>query len=284
MDSIQETESLKRAKEWDESYFNDWIRKYPETEHGLIRERLKYIREYAIKHPTFDSCDFVPSKAAYRYYDLRDGWIEDSGVDVNEFYNLNLLQSSINTLGLKPEPTFEFIVYLWGTISKKNPYVSANKRKKLKAGKKCVAEILDYINKHDAEQLKLAIWVGSKKFDYENNFFIENLLKAYLLDGNSVDVLVEDKDNKRKFHYLLVKTLLDFIKEHNRETSKESKYTQAERTFSLCVLYLVKGINIPDINNIQPNLFGVEYNCNFDKLMRDYENYSPDFISPELFE
>lgn len=74
------------SAEWEESqFFNAWIKKYPESKHKEIIERLKYIRLYALLFPEYDGEQWVPSQDAINYYNDRIWWIENCGLSEEEF-------------------------------------------------------------------------------------------------------------------------------------------------------------------------------------------------------
>ncbi len=58
-------DDYKESAEWEESQlFNAWIKKYPESKHKEIIERLKYIRSYALLFPEYDGEQWMPSCGA----------------------------------------------------------------------------------------------------------------------------------------------------------------------------------------------------------------------------
>ena len=71
----------KESLEWEESQlFNAWIKKYPESKHKEIIERLKYIRSYALLFPEYDGEQWVPSQDAINFYNNRGQRIDASGL------------------------------------------------------------------------------------------------------------------------------------------------------------------------------------------------------------
>jgi len=86
----------KESAEWEESYyFNAWIKKYPESKHEEIIEKLKYIRSYALLFPDYDGEQWVPSQNAINYYDNRGSRIDASGLSQKEFDEFEILQETI---------------------------------------------------------------------------------------------------------------------------------------------------------------------------------------------
>lgn len=102
----------------EETMFDAWIRKYPESDHADIIERLQYIREYIMKYPEFDGEEWHPSQSALNHYQYRAEKLTNTGLSEDEFYAFDILQEAITDLGLSPKATIEFILYLWNELSR----------------------------------------------------------------------------------------------------------------------------------------------------------------------
>ena len=230
----------KENAEWEEErLFNAWIKKYPAEKCTDIKERLQYIRKYALLYPDFDGEEWFPSQAAINYYEIRQERLEYCKLSEADFYSLKEIQESIKELGIQPKPTFEFIVYLW--------------------------DILKRWWEHGDVEL-----VTERIKRLFNDRFIKSLFAVFLnsnVEGlNSVETV---KPDKLEIDYILIKTLLDNLPiKYTKE--KKGKYTKAERIFSLSVLWLTG--EIAHGKNDCPLDTETFNNGTFDLLMRRYKD------------
>lgn len=254
-------------KKMDEGAFSLFLEEYPENEHAHITEKLSYIRDYNLH---FAYCDNEgPSLRPDHelYYRNREWILQEIGFNESKFYSFKLLQEQIKLLKLNPTPTFEFIAYLYYCTLK-------NRDKKSTTYAEKISEILSLIDDKDAD---MTIKVGHKKFSFENKLFIKSMLMHYKEANLQALYMVnyENKSQKRETDYRIIKTLLDYLP--IEKTKKRGCYTQAERNFSLCVLYFLG------------SLLGDEYevclnnNATFDKLMRDFKDTKDTYIGISLF-
>lgn len=259
-----ESEAL---KDMENGAFTSFLKNYPEEEHASIEEKLAYIRDYNLH---FAYCDdfgpFLHLDHEY-YYKNREKILHDIGFSEKKFYAFELLQEQIRILKLNPISTFDFITYLYFHTLK-----DRNKKSTTYAEK--ISEILNLIDSKDAE---MTIKVGRKKFSFENKLFIKSMLMHYK-EANLQALYMaksQKKEQKRETDYRIIKTLLDYLPIDR--TNKRGNYTQAERNFSLCVLYFYG------------SLLGDEYevclnnNATFDKLMRDFKDTEDTHIGSSLF-
>jgi hypothetical protein len=242
-------------KELEQAVFLEFLKNYPEEEHALITERLAYIRDYNLHFAYCDDCGPALVHDHEFYYKRREHILQEIGFSEQKFYNFKLLQDQIGILGLNPRATFEFITYLY--------YYSLGNRKRSKItyGER-IKEMLDLM---DTAVTSMTIKVGRKNFIFKDGEFIKSMFTHYL-DANlfsSCLAMYEEKELKRETDYRIIKTLLDYLP--IKQMKKKGCYTQAERNFSLCVLYFCG------------SLLGDEYevcmknNATFDKLMRDFK-------------
>lgn len=253
------------AKREEEHLFQTWIKKYPAEEHSEIEERLQYIRKYAIRYPDFDGEDWFPSQSALRFYDFRQERIKHCGLSEIEFYKFEILQNTIADLGLSPKATFDFIVYLWYELFQWLHYGKSERTEEK------VNHIMKRIEEHPTDKIELTIKVGKKHFTFSNEYFIKSILANFLTSElDSADTVETLYPQKREIDYILLKTLLVNLPIIYKK-KKTGEYTQAERTFGLCVLWLTGELNHK--KNDSPSILCSQYNnATFDKLMRDYKN------------
>lgn len=273
--SFEFNEINQAAIEEEELLFEDSLKEYPKAEHATIRERLKYLRSYILHYPEYDGMDFYPSIEAFNHYKWREKKLNKVTFTEKEFFKFKEMQESINALGLSPEQTFEFILYLWHTLQ---DWIIKGIKESMD----------DRINRMKAKidenpEIKIAVdvKVGKNHFKFNNQDFlravIENYLNSDLMAGEAVETIYP---KKREIDYLLLRTLLTYLPiKHKKQ--KKGTFSQAERTFGLCVLWLVGSINHKKKDN---PLFYCSHlgNATFDKLMRDYSHLDLIPILPSL--
>ena len=264
----------KESAEWEESQlFNAWIKKYPESKHKEIIERLKYIRSYALLFPEYDGEQWVPSQDAINHYDNRGRRIDESGLSQKEFYEFDILQDAIKELGLSPIATFEFIVFIWRELSK------WLYRGTIERMEDRVNRLKNRIDERPNDKMELDIKIGSKHFKFANQQFIKSLIASFissnLESGNQVEIIYPAK---REIDYILVRTILQYLPMSHKK-QKKGAFTQAERNLGLCVLWLTGELNHKKGDD--PTDFCTkDNNATFDKLMRDYKDMPLPIISP----
>lgn len=262
------------SAEWEESqFFNAWIKKYPESKHKEIIERLKYIRSYALLFPEYDGEQWVPSQDAINHYDNRGRRIDESGLSQKEFYEFDILQDAITELGLSPIATFEFIAFIWRELSK------WLYRGTIERMEDRVNRLTNRIDEHPNDKMELDIKVGSKHFKFANQQFIKSQIASFINSnpesGNQVEIIYPAK---REIDYILVRTILQYLPISHKK-QKKGAFTQAERNLGLCVLWLTGELNHKKGDD--PTDFCTkDNNATFDKLMRDYKDMPLPIISP----
>lgn len=268
------TSEEKESLEWEESqFFNAWIKKYPESKHDEIIERLKYIRSYALLYPDFDGEQWSPSQDAISYYDNREQRIDDCGLSEDEFNEFEILQESISDLGLSPKATFDFIVFIWHELSK------WLYRGTIERMEDRINRLVERIDERPNDSMELDIKIGSKHFKFANQQFIKSIISSFinsrLESGNQVEAIYP---TKREIDYILVRTILQFLPiKHKKQ--KKGTFTQAERNLGLCVLWLTGELNHKKGDD-PTDYCTKDNNATFDKLMRDYKDMPLPIISP----
>lgn len=267
-------DDYKESAEWEENrYFNAWIKKYPESKHEDIAERLEYIRSYALQFPEFDDEEWRPTQDAESYYDNREQRIDNSGLSEDEFNEFDILQEAISDLGLSPKATFDFIVFIWHELSK------WLYRGTIERMEDRINRLIARIDERPNDSMELDIKVGSKHFKFANQQFIKSIIASFissrLESGNQVETIYPAK---REIDYILVRTILQFLPiKHKKQ--KKGTFTQAERNLGLCVLWLTGELNHKKGDD--PTEYCTNYNnATFDKLMRDYKDMPLPIISP----
>ena len=266
--------NLKDAEFVDNHFFNGWIKRYPETQHEVIKERLAYIRQYNFPFSDYDlDQNYSPSLTPYNHYRTRDLKLKNTGLSEKDFFDFDIMQEAIADLGLSPVSTFEFILFLWDELW---TWLNVGKTE---FSEKRMKEAFNLMDKKPEEKVELDIKIGKKHFIFKNERFVKSILASFI----SADIAFENQTEtlyptKREIDYILVKTLLDKLPiRHSKE--KKGNYTQAERNFALCVLWLTGELNHKRSDD--PYFFCTkENNATFDKLMRDYKGLVPPPIIP----
>ncbi|MBD5358188.1 MAG: hypothetical protein HDR88_14550 [Bacteroides sp.] len=262
-------------KEQEELLFQHWINTHPNEDADLMRLRLQYLRTYVLKYPDFDGTEFFLSEEAFRHYLNRNDKMKFTFLSEEEFYNHRIIQKAIKDLGLLPEPTFEFILYLWAILKK---WIEYGKNERV-ADK--IKRIKTRIDENPQDTLSVDFKVGSKHFHFSNSDFIkvliDNFAKSDLLAGGLVE---KTKIAKREADYILITTLLENLP-ISRDKRKKGTFSQAERNFGLSVLWLTGELN--HYKNDDPTQFcSNDNNATFDKLMRDFKGKSTPPVFGEL--
>ena len=260
-------DDYQKNAEWEEErWFNVWIKKYPIEEHTDIKERLQYIRKYALQYPEFDGEEWSPSQAATNYYELRQKRLEYCKLSETVFYSLKEMQEAIKELGIQPKPTFEFIVYSWDIVKKWLEYGD------MEFVTERIERLFNLIEKSPDDKIKLDVNVGRKHIIFENSSFIKSLFAVFLNSNvEGLDKIEHTRPKKSEIDYILIKTLLNNLPiKHTKE--KKGKYTQAERNFALSVLWFTG--EIAHGKNDMPIDSETFNNGTFDLLMRKYKDMS----------
>lgn len=245
----------------------DFINEYQQEKVALILEHIEYIRIYCKNFPLFNGDDYQPLRAPFSYYRSRDTYLSELPFTEDKFNKFSLIQDVIQNLGLKSQPTFEFIAFLYHSIKVWSECQVTT------CGTK-VSNILSLLQEQPNTKLTMNIRVDNKNIEFTNSLFIQSLLEFYTSNNLISQGLVE-RENKRvrerTIQYSLVKTLLDYLP-IKIDKPEDTKFVQAERDFALCVLYLCKLLmGNPIFVCTKDN------NATFDKLIRDFKDFKISF-------
>ena len=243
------------------------------TEREVVKKRTRYLIPYILQAIDWDNYSSPLHGWHLAYYYKRDRFLEVTKLDYEDFCNHTLLINSLEQLGLEPEPTFEFILFLkyYYTLRSELHYSPLEQLQQLKSA-------LDV----DLERASMTVSVNGKNFKFENKEFVKALFRGIgcsILDYFKFEDNFNEgpsRDKIRALDYYLVKTLLDYLP--IRVASRRGRFTQAERNFSLCVLNFCGRLTGDDIEDICSH----ENNVTFDKLMRDFKD-TPIPFAMELF-
>lgn len=256
-------------------FFYYWIKKYPDNQHEDIKERLKYIRPYALKLPIFDGEWWVPSQDAVNYYDHRQLLIESCGLSEVEFNEFDILQGTIADLGLSPKATFDFIAFIWHKL-----YTWLYNGKLEPIGDR-INQLMARIDERPNDSIELDIKIGGRHFKFADQTFIKSFISSYINADLETSCLTETiYPTKREIDYILVRTILQYLPiKHKKD--KKGTFSQAERNLGLCVLWLTGELN--HRKGDDPTEYCTKNNATFDKLMRDFSTMQLPIISLHSF-
>lgn len=257
-------ELLAELAEMEQSMEDDFKREYQQKDVASILDSIEYIRIYCRNFPLFNGDNYQPLQAPFAYYRSRSTYLEELPFTEDEFYNFTLIQEAINKLELQPQPTFEFITFLYHIIK----VWSENQ---ITTGINRVNNILSILEEQPNAKLKMNIKVNGKNFEFENSLFIHSMLEFYSSHEQVSHYLVE-RENKRirerTIQYSLVKTLLDYLPIKVKKP-EDVKFVQAERDLALCSLYLCKLLT-----GDPAYVCTKDNNITFDSLMRAFKDFN----------
>ena len=237
------------------------------------KQRLKYLIPYIIQNIDWVEYGLRLESWQLRYYYQKDRFLKVTRLSHEKFLNHELLQQSINELGLDPEPVFEFILFLsyyYGLRAdlKFSSYEQLSK----------VKQALEDKN----SEATMEVVVNGRHFKFNNSNFIKalfSIIDTEQLNYGAFSNNFEEGSSREKIRaldYYLIKTLLDFLP--IKSERRKGKYTQAERNFSLCVLNFCGRLQ-----GDEPEIICSQFNnATFDKLMRDFKDSEIPFAM-ELF-
>lgn len=238
-------------------------------------QRLHYLVPYIIQN--IDWIEYATPLEAWqlRYYYRRDRFLEKTGLDWNKFMAHQPMQRALETLGLEPEPVFEFILFL------KYYY---NLRSDLKYS--CTEQfglLMSELERNHSTKVTMDVNIGGKHYRINNTGFLRKMFQSVDMECVSGGAFANDFDqgsarNKiRALDYYMVKTLLDYLP-IDKSLRRGGRFSQAERNFGLSVLSFCG--RLPDID--REGECSQENNATFDKLMRDFAQ-APIPFTMELF-
>lgn len=74
--------------------------------------RVRYLIPYILQSIDWDQYSLPLEAWQLRYYYQRDRFLAKTRLSYSDFINHKPLQKAVSDLGLQPEPTFEFILFL----------------------------------------------------------------------------------------------------------------------------------------------------------------------------
>ncbi len=256
-----------------EAFNRNMVLAFPDDNDVLYR--VSYLVPYILQNIDWQAYGIPLEAWQLRYYYHRDRFLKKTGLSWTEFMGHEPMQTAIERLGLKPEPVFEFILFL-----------SYYYRLRSDLRYSCM-EQLDFLTAElDSDldaSVQMDIKIGGKHFKISNSGFLRKMFHSVdrrkLNSGSFVHDFYEgsSRDKVRALDYYIVKTLLDYLPT-DKSLRRGGRFSQAERNFGLSVLSICK--RLPDID--REGECSQENNATFDKLMRDFKDVPIPFAM-ELF-
>ncbi len=241
----------------------------------IVKERVRYLVPYILQNIDWQQYENPLEAWQLRYYYQRDRFLMKTGLSWERFMDHEPMQAAIEKLGLKPEPVFEFILFL-----------SYYYRLRSDLRYSCMEQLnflISELDSNDSASVQMDVKVGGKHFKISNSGFLRKMFHAVDRSQINTGTFVHDfdqglsRDKVRALDYYIVKTLLDYLPT-DKSLRRGGRFSQAERNFGLSVLSLCG--RLPDID--REGECSAENNATFDKLMRDF-NGTPIPFAMELF-
>lgn len=253
--------------------FNAQVRMaFPDDADATIK-RTRYLVPYILQAIDWDEYGMPLEAWQLIYYYRRERFLAQTNLRYQGFLSHKPLQNAISALGLDPEPTFEFVLFLkyyYGLRSDLRYSALEQLNRACRALEGCGEASID-------------INVDGKHFKIGNTSFTKDALLSIDRNKLSAGAYVNDfnegstRDKIRALDYYTIKTLLDYLP-IKRRSGRGGAYSQEERNFGLSVLSFLG--RLPDID--RDGVCSRENNATFDKLMRDFKNCKIPFAM-ELF-
>lgn len=246
---------------------------FPDDE-GVL-ERVRYLVPYILQNIDWQEYGIPLEAWQLRYYYQRDRFLEKTGLSWKRFMEHEPMQEAIEKLGLRPEPVFEFILFL-----------SYYYRLRSDLRFSCMEQLNSLIAELDADvesPVQMDVKIGSKHIKITNSGFLRKMFHSIDRTQLNTGAFVHDfnqgsaRDKVRALDYYIVKTLLDYLPT-DKSLRRGGRYSQAERNLGLSVLSICG--RLPDID--REGECSQENNATFDKLMRDFKD-TPIPFAMELF-
>ena len=255
--------------------FNQQIELAFTDEAEAAKRRFRYLVPYILQNIDWEEYATPLEAWQLKYYYQRDRFIRKTGLDWDCFLKHEPMQRSLETLGLEPEPVFEFILFL-------RYYFGL--RSDLKFS--CIEQfdmMVDELENCESANVTMDVNIGGKHFKINNSQFLRKMFNSVDRSRLSGGAFINDfnqgtsRDKLRALDYYLVKTLLDYLPT-DKSLRRGGRFSQAERNFGLSVLSICG--RLPDID--REGECSQENNATCDKLMRDFGG-QPIPFAMELF-
>ena len=256
-------------------YFNRQVALAFTEDAETVKERIRYLVPYILQNIDWKEYA-VPLEAwQLRYYYQRERFLKKTGLSWSRFLNHEPMQAAIEKLGLKPEPVFEFILFL-------SYYYHLRSDLRYSCMEQ-LNSLLDELDSYNGASIQMDVKIGGKHFKISDHAFLRKMFHAIDCSRINTGKFVHDfnqgslRDKVRALDYYIVKTLLDYLPT-DKSLRRGGRFSQAERNFGLSVLSLCG--RLPDVD--REGECSQENNATFDKLMRDFKG-TPIPFAMELF-
>lgn len=256
--------------------FNEKVKDAFGDDYDVTVKRIRYLIPYILQNIDWNEYGIPLEAWQLQYYYHRNRFLAKTGLSYARFEQHEPLQNAIEALGLEPEPTFEFILFLkhYYSLRAELHFTPVELLKQaIEASEASTGNAAASIDINvNGQHFKITGIDAVKKvlgsIDVQR-LTHSNLKNDFTHGGN--------RDKLRTLDYYLIKTLLDYLP-IKRESARRGMFCQDERNFGLSVLSLCG--RLPDVD--REGVCSKENNATFDKLMRDFRN-TPIPYAMELF-
>lgn len=238
-------------------------------------QRLHYLVPYIIQNIDWEEYETPLEAWQLRYYYQRERFLEKTGLDWNKFMAHEPMQRALETLGLEPEPVFEFILFL--------KYYYGLRSDLRYSCTEQFGRLMSELERNYSAGVTMDVNIGGKHYRINNAGFLRRMFQSVDMECLSGGAFANDfdqgsvRDKIRALDYYMVKTLLDYLP-IDKSLRRGGRFSQTERNFGLSVLSVCG--RLPDID--REGVCSQENNATFDKLMRDFAGATIPFAM-ELF-
>lgn len=238
-------------------------------------QRLHYLVPYIIQNIDWEEYETPLEAWQLRYYYQRERFLEKTGLDWNKFMAHEPMQRALETLGLEPEPVFEFILFL--------KYYYGLRSDLRYSCTEQFGKLMSELERNHSAGVTMDVNIGGKHYRINNAGFLRRMFQSVDMECLSGGAFANDfdqgsvRDKIRALDYYMVKTLLDYLP-IDKSLRRGGRFSQTERNFGLSVLSVCG--RLPDID--REGVCSQENNATFDKLMRDFAGATIPFAM-ELF-
>ncbi|MDE6510945.1 MAG: hypothetical protein K2L00_02455, partial [Muribaculaceae bacterium] len=135
-----------------------------------VKDRVRYLVPYILQNIDWQEYAIPLEAWQLRYYYQRDRFLQKTGLTWERFLEHEPMQAAIEKLGLKPEPVFEFILFL-----------SYYYRLRSDLRYSCMEQLdslLSELDSYGGDSVQMDVKVGGKHFKISDAAFLRKMFHA----------------------------------------------------------------------------------------------------------